>query len=125
MINPDNEIINLDIWPLSGVETFEAAFPAGFDPDPMSCTPLGVEDISHSLNFQIFPNPSDGSSFNLKLADDINTAEVIIYNILGKIVYSNRFDSNVITINTELASGTYIVNVTSEMGSIHKSLIVK
>lgn len=125
LINPDNEIINLDIWPISNVGTFEAAFPVGFDPEPMECNPLGIEDLISGLNFLMFPNPNDGSTINLSLSDETNSAEVRIFNILGKIVYSNKFESNEITINTNLSSGTYIINVHSEEGSIHKSLIVK
>jgi thiol-disulfide isomerase/thioredoxin len=125
LINPDNEIINLDIWPISNVGTFEAAFPSGFEPEPMECNPLGIEDLIQGVDFKVYPNPSDGSSINLRLSNDIQSADVKIFNILGKIVYSNHFDTNDISLQTNLSSGTYIVNVATELGSVHKSLIVK
>lgn len=41
LVNPDNEIIELDIWPISSIGDLEATFPTGFDPSPMSCTAVG------------------------------------------------------------------------------------
>ncbi len=125
LINPSNEIIELDIWPLSGIETFEATFPVGFNPPPMSCTILGIDNNTLDLSFQLFPNPNDGSSINLRLNNSTTKAELKIYNVLGKVVYSNSFESSSIQFNANLSSGTYIVTVTTETGSANKSLIVK
>ena len=44
LINPNNEIINIDIWPLTGVETFEAAFPAGFEPEPLELSLIHISE---------------------------------------------------------------------------------
>ncbi len=125
LINPSNEIIALDIWPIANVGTFEAAFPVGFDPVPAPCSPLGVDDNSLDVSFQLFPNPSNGSVINLKLNDATTKAVVNIYSVVGKLVYTNSFDSNSIKIDTNLSSGAYIVNVNTDLGSANKSLIIK
>jgi thiol-disulfide isomerase/thioredoxin len=125
LINPDNEIINLDIWPISNVGTFEAAFPVDFNPTPMECTPLSIEDLNHDITLKIYPNPSDGSSINILLPVKIQTADINVYNVIGELVFSNQFDYNEILIQTNLSSGTYIIHVATEMGSVHRSLIIK
>lgn len=124
LINPNNEIIVLDIWPLSGVQTFEATFPDGFEPPINYCT-LGTDDIEAAENFKVYPNPSDGTTINLSILSAFDTAEISIYNILGALMYSNSFDQQNITISTSLKSGTYFVTVkTNETNSVQQ-LVVK
>ena len=124
LINPNNEIINLDIWPLTGVETFEAAFPAGFDPDPAPCS-LGIEDnVAAGVEVVLFPNPSSGSNITLKLSTAISFAEVVIYDLSGKKVFSQNYDTSVITLNTKLASGVYLVGVKTDLGDSFERLII-
>ena len=43
LISPENTLLENDIWPLTGVETFEATFPEDFDPPVMACS-LGITD---------------------------------------------------------------------------------
>lgn len=124
LINPDNEIINLDIWPLTGVETFEAAFPAGFEPEPMECNILGIgEEVA--MEVALFPNPvANQGTIHLELSES-QAAQVSIYSIEGRILFSESFEGNSLNIPARLASGTYILSVEGEKGSVKKSFVVR
>ncbi len=124
LIGPDNTLLNKDIWPLSGVETFEEAFPVGFDPAPMECF-LGLLDTENTSDFLLYPTISNGSNINLRLNNQVNDVEVIIYNITGKRVFENQYSSSEIVLNLNVNSGTYLVQVTTETGKTVKKLIVK
>ncbi len=124
LINPDNEIINTDIWPLTGVETFEAAFPEGFDPAPMECTILGIGD-TNTLSVTLYPNPvSANGNLTIRL-DAPQTSQVTIFSVTGRSLYSHQFEGSEIEIPVNLASGTYFLSIDGENGSVKKSFIVQ
>lgn len=127
LIGPGNILLEKDIWEGSvSVELFESTFPSGFEPPVNYCTViLGVEENAFDLGLQVFPNPNSGSQINIKLNNDITSADVKIFTVLGSQVYSNRFASNVFSINTSLASGSYLVAVTTDKGASTISLIVE
>lgn len=125
LINPDNEIINLDIWPLTGVETFEEAFPTGFEPEPMECNILGIGEISTSLGVTLSPNPVSSNQYlSIRLSESQN-AEVTIFNVLGKKLYSGEVNGNEFDLPVKFAAGTYFLSINSENGSVQKSFVVK
>jgi len=125
LISPNNEMVNRDIWPISDVSTFEAAFPTGLNPTPMPCTILGIDDATADNSISLFPNPSNGSIINLKLNKGTTSADVRIYSVTGALVYEKSFESNLIQINTNLVSGIYVVKVNTNLGTVNKNLIVK
>ncbi len=125
LINPDNEIINLDIWPISDVSTYENALPAGFEPEPMECGTFSIEDANVDASFLLYPNPiSNSQKLTITLATDLQS-EVKIYNVLGKEVYSNTYSTNQIEIQHNLDAGTYFVSVETDFGVSNKGLIVR
>lgn len=126
LISPDNIMINRDIWPIADVSTFEAAFPAGFDPEPMECgVILSNGDTNKDASFLVWPNPvTTSQAITLTLANEIES-EVKIYNVLGKEVYSGTYNSKRIEINHNLTSGTYFVTVANDYGTSNKGLIVR
>jgi Secretion system C-terminal sorting domain len=87
---------------------------------------LGQNDIANLNNeLQVYPNPVT-NSFDLKLPSAIaNNASVVIYNLKGQLMYSQKTNSTLVKINaTQWPSGTYIVQANT--GSQTKSLkIVK
>ena len=123
LIGPDNAMINRDIWPVADVTTFEAAFPVGLNPQPMSCS-LGIND-NEAFSFSVYPNPSNGSSINVRLNNSTSNSEVKIYSMLGKLVHSSVMNSTEATISTNLSAGTYIVSISNEEGIANTSLIVR
>jgi len=124
LIGPDNKLLVGDIWPLSGVETFEDAFPVGFDPAPMECF-LGTLDVINTSDFILYPTVSNGNNINLRLSNQINSVTVVVYDVLGKVVLTNEYNSSSIVLNLNVNSGNYFVKTITESGSTVKKLIIK
>lgn len=122
LINPNNQIINLDIWPLTGVETFEAAFPTGFEPTPMACS-LGTTDISF-FDFVVYPTVSDGNQITISLNEAIDT-DITVYDSLGKKIFHDSFVDKETQLNLDVSSGTYFITIVSDNGSGTKPIIIK
>ena len=90
-------------------------------------------DIS-GTSFNVFPNPSDGSFFNIVIDGDVLGAEILVtvYNTVGKESYSKIIttgdqDENVYAIDpsNKLAPGIYIITATLKQSIFSKRLIVK
>lgn len=125
LINPNNQIINLDIWPINDVSTYEAAFPSGFEPEPMECNVLSIGDSNIDVSFLLYPNPiSNSQKLTISLATDLQS-EVKIYSVLGKEIYSNTYSAKQIEIQHNLDAGTYFVSVETDFGVSNKGLIVR
>lgn len=82
---------------------------------------LGVNTEEISMNeFQIFPNPSNGT-FNLNLTKD---ATVTITDLDGKQLHSKNYKAGNSLINLEISNGTYIVRILTTEGVKTAKLIV-
>ncbi len=124
IIAPDNTIIVLDIWPISGVASYEAQFPADFNPTPMSCDSAGVTDAKENELFSMYPNPSDGKLLNINL-ETADTARMNIYNILGEKIATYHLSQSQEVKEMNLAPGTYLVTVETAHTKETRKLIVK
>ena len=124
LIAPDNTLVNQDIWPLAGVVTFENALPAGVDPEVMECF-LANLDVENTSDFMLYPTVSNGNNINLRLNSQVTGVSVVVYDVLGKKVLSNEYDSSSIVLNLNVNSGTYFVRVTTDSGTTVKKLIIK
>ena len=123
MIGPDKTLLVSDIWPLTGVETFEATFPAGVDPEVMECTVLGITDVADA-SFSIFPTVSNGQNISIVMNNQVATS-VRVFDVTGRKVYSNNANSSEVEFNLNVSSGTYFVNVNTVAGSATKQIIIK
>ncbi len=126
MIGPDNKLLVSDIWPLSGVETFENTFSvAGISPTPEPCTELlGVENEIAAFNFVISPNPSSNGILQINTANT-REATIKIYSVIGKLMYETRLSETSTQLETNLASGIYIATlVTKEGAAATQKLII-
>jgi len=126
VINPNNEIIILDLWPITGVNTFEGGFPVGFNPSPMECKPiLAIENAIFLDQVSVFPNPVRASQ-NIQISlPEVTETSIVVFNILGKQIYSGNYNSDSISIPMNVNTGTYFVQVNSDRGSVTKTLLVK
>ncbi len=122
LIGPGNIMLNRDIWPLNGIQTFENTFPSGFEPPVMQCTTVGVEDVT-TLDFNIFPTVSKGNiNINLQSAA---ASSVAVYNTLGQQVFANNYSDRNINLNLQLAPGIYMVKVTADASSATKRIVIE
>lgn len=121
IIGPDNRLLVGDIWPVSGMGSFEAHFPQELWD---LINGLGTSDVNDLSLFTIYPTVSDGN-FNLDFAKSSN-ADVSIFNMNGQQVYQNAFKSQKnVQLNLKLSPGVYVVKVQAEGKTISKKIIIK
>jgi len=76
---------------------------------------LGVNDFNIKNAYKLYPNPSNGGDFSIKLDNSKfgSSVNVKVYDILGKMVLNNDFDtkSNTIEVKQNLKSGLYLVRL--------------
>lgn len=77
---------------------------------------VGVKQIEYSLNFSVFPNPSD-DIFYVKIESDAKLVSYHLISVEGKIVLEKEFrnvnaDSPISVYVSDLASGMYILKIT-------------
>lgn len=126
LINPENIFLGR----LEGtvgditVEAFEESFPAGFNPSPMECT-LDINDNSSPFGFKLYPNPNNNGYVNIMINDFHAESEVVIYNNVGQVLYSQLLKQSQTALEHNLSSGSYFVQLTTHTGIFTKKLLVK
>lgn len=85
---------------------------------------------SHSLNFDLFPNPTDGR-VNLVLRENLNGKTIIeVFNLLGERMLSQNASplrqGEAISLDlSRMVSGLYVIKLSTENGSCSKKLSVR
>jgi hypothetical protein len=75
------------------------------------------------FSFTIFPNPAS-DHLTLKFAQNTSKAEIKIYNLLGELRSTSRKSSTESTIDiSDLSSGVYIIEVTTEKNIMRQKFI--
>ena len=86
---------------------------------------LSIDDNElSSASIRVYPNPAD-DAFTIAL-NNISRADVIIYNILGKVVYEDSVTNGKIEIanNRHLTSGLYLVKVIADDNKVYQTKLV-
>ncbi|UKN02396.1 T9SS type A sorting domain-containing protein [Paracrocinitomix mangrovi] len=117
LIGPDNKMVQNDVWPISDVSTFEAAFPSGFNPTVMACSAASI--VNNSIEkLTVYPNPAN-DVLNINFETTVAaTATIEIVNMLGAVVISedinttNGSNQHVLNVN-DLSSGQYVARINS------------
>jgi thiol-disulfide isomerase/thioredoxin len=119
LIGPDNRFISIDVWPISSVASFEAAFPAGSNITPASCA-VAVTPAQAAIPVGISPNPAFGAtklSVNFP-ADGVASIEVFdlagarVQQVALGTVKSGAFEQSLDV--SGLSAGAYIVKVSQD-----------
>lgn len=77
----------------------------------------GIQNyLSNQFAFDVFPNPNKGQ-INISLSGNSEKYDLRIYNMLGENVYSQSIKEQSSSINLNLKSGLYLVNVLDENGN--------
>lgn len=100
---------------------------AAYDLPPTSvlnCA-LSVTDFN-SRNFSIYPNPSDGN-ISIKVLNDIENAEVSIYDLSGRQVFYDKIDIfGTESINaSKLAAGMYVMKISNGTSSYSQKIVIR
>jgi len=88
---------------------------------------LEVEEFNKS-DFSVYPNPVKNNQINISLPEPILVNTIIIYDSIGKEVFTKKIESfeNNILLNPSLSKGLYIIKInTSKNGQITKKIIVE
>ena len=91
---------------------------------------VGVDEAEVFSNVEVFPNPASealnvsfmnekGQSVNIRLVD-----------VTGEIIYSNTLNGTGVEISenidvTNFAKGIYILNLTSDQGSVNRKVVIR
>ena len=80
-------------------------------------------------NFSFYPNPSNGT-FNLQFKEVVSDFNVEIFDVTGKVVYTNEFYQNSdlvkeIKVQKEISKGIYFMNIKTNEGLVTKKIIIE
>lgn len=117
LVGPDKKMINNDIWPISGVSTYESAFPSGAITE-MACNTASIDQEALDAQLNLYPNPAtDFLNINI---DAIQ--QVTITDASGKLVFDANYsnEGEVELSVSEMQGGMYIVVVTTAHGVVTK-----
>jgi hypothetical protein len=92
----------------------------GYDPNPSS----SIEELATNL-FSVSPNPSSGL-FTVQLEDLSDDAQITVLDMTGRVILSESLKygiSSLLDLTTS-ANGTYILRLTSNLGSEMKTIVV-
>jgi hypothetical protein len=94
--------------------------------EPLQVTTLetGVPAIIESDNFAMYPNPAtDVIMIEMNTSD---LAEISIYNIQGKLVFSDQFTERIVLERSQIgSSGFYIIKISTAESSWSRKLIIR
>ena len=92
-------------------------------PDPLACK-TALENSSDLGNLIVYPNPSDGL-FEIKLNNFELDANILIYNTLGELIYSQLLNKSNSIINLkDKSSGLYYMVYSSNSKRFTKKIII-
>ncbi len=112
LIGPDNLMKNNDIWPLTDMNTFVSAFPAGSNINPMACA-VGVNEPV-AASFRAWPTLTSGR-VEVRIARTDAQGTMVVRDPLGHTVLTTpangmgRLDLDL----GGLADGTYLISLLS------------
>jgi para-nitrobenzyl esterase len=81
--------------------------------ESLACATVGTDELSSDLeSWSIFPNPNNGESINIQLPASVSTANIVVYDLLGKVVFQQQNLDNQQTVNlNKLPKGLYTVQI--------------
>jgi len=84
---------------------------------------VGIEDLPSSA-LALYPVPAQGS-LNISIDNNAATWELSVFNILGQEVKATRVDASTVIDVSDLASGTYVMQLLSDQQRVTKTFMVK
>jgi len=84
--------------------------------------------LSNKIEFELFPNPTR-SEFTIQTnLTEEEYLDVTIYSLAGKLLYTNqyqKYNSIQVSLPTSLASGTYLIKLSTPSGKLGNSRLIK
>lgn len=79
--------------------------------------------VNESRLFTVFPNPMRYST-TIKLKETMGNANLSLYNMSGKLIFSDKIENGQYELSKRLPAGVYLIKVTGKSGSENQSLVV-
>ncbi|WP_324670901.1 T9SS type A sorting domain-containing protein [Hymenobacter sp. GOD-10R] len=103
---------------------------AGLGVYKLNSTVLGnSHDVALQSGLSVYPNPSTGGQFTLKLGSGLTkAAQVHVFDAMGRVVYTRAVEAANPTVTLDLAqqaAGVYTLRVSAEGGVAQQKLVVK
>ena len=87
---------------------------------------VSIDEEINSFEAVIYPNPSQGGTFQLHNPWKNKKISILIFDTQGKLVYEQaETGKDQVFVSSRLDNGVYVVKVQSEKGTITRKLIVK
>lgn len=120
LVNPSGEVVDQITFPAQTTDVSYGRYPNGTG-DFQTMTPTfnaqnvgttGITDVAgQALSIRAFPNPCNGS-FYLELSDATNEQHSVeVYDLFGKVVYSNTMLNSLSVSTNGWSAGVYLVRV--------------
>ncbi len=130
-VDPNNILLDNDIWPIPSMSTLVNTFPAN-SIAPMSCVASTEETAKATSSFTLFPNPaSESVMINYSNQNAAQQTSVSVMDASGRIVLLERMQSSnekntyILDINS-LTTGIYCVQILQDGVSVMtEKLMVK
>ena len=91
-------------------------------------TTTGIKNLQlNDITINIYPNPAK-NLVKIKVSENTNSQplQLIVYDILGKVVYSSSLSQNLNELNTSSwISGLYTIEIIENKKSIHQKIIIE
>lgn len=122
LINPDGEILEQDMWPLTnGAATFTEYFDQ-YGINQMACS-IDIDDRNAAL-VNTYPNPAQ-SEIRLELSGFNGPVTIDVFNVIGELVYTKQSSNALETIHvSDWDNGNYLLNIFSESESLKRQVSV-
>lgn len=88
-----------------------------------SCTGTGINELTTTHLFALYPNPTKGK-FTIKTENLSQDATILIFDLPGKLVFTQELSSEEITLETNLPKGTYLYRIISGDLVQHGKLVI-
>lgn len=86
-------------------------------------TALSTEEFANTNTFEISPNPAT-SRLNIKLSNALDNANVTVYDVLGKKIYSKNLDTISSSIDvSRWNTGVYLVRISTNTKTLTKRFV--
>jgi PKD repeat protein len=85
---------------------------------------VGIDNLTIQNNLFIFPNPNNGD-FKVKSDNPIMEGQLKIRTMSGQVVYINRSNGFEFSIDLEVNSGVYLIEINTENSRLIKKLIIR
>jgi PKD repeat protein len=123
-INWSNNMHDLQLYGLSAGLFSVAVIDANgcMASDVVEVTLLTNVDLVEFEKVEVYPNPTNG---RLTITSEYNIEEILIFDSLGRVCFSEEVDNNILEIDTELQPGMYYIKVIGSNNNCLKKLIVK